>query len=120
MTERNVDVLFRDILSACDAIATFLDGRTVTDYGEDLLLRSAVERQFEVIGEALRNALAADPRIGSKIERARQIIRFRNRLAHGYASVTDVVVWGIATGHLPRLRAQVQRLLAERGLATQE
>ena len=58
------------------------------------MLRSAVERQFEIIGEALAQLLRLDPSLRSRKSDAGRIIAFRNRLIHGYASVADDVVWG--------------------------
>ena len=68
------------------------------------MLRSAVERQFEIIGEALAQVLRLDPSLRSRISDAGRIIAFRNRLIHGYSSVADDVVWGILEANLPSLR----------------
>ena len=77
------------------------------------MLRSAVERQFEIIGEALNQLLRREPVLQKKISNAPLIIAFRNRLIHGYANVSDEVVWGIVEGYLPVLSGEVQALLAE-------
>ena len=76
------------------------------------MLRSAVERQFEIIGEALNQLLRREPGIREKISDASLVIAFRNRLIHGYASVSDEVVWGVVERYLPVLSNEVQDLLA--------
>jgi uncharacterized protein with HEPN domain len=77
------------------------------------MLQSAVERQFEIIGEALRQAADIDPELEKKISGTRRIIDFRNRLIHGYSGISTQVVWGIIEAHLPRLLSEVQELMEE-------
>jgi uncharacterized protein with HEPN domain len=77
------------------------------------MLRSAVERQFEIIGEALRLAILEEPRLASSISDSNRIVAFRNRLIHGYAGVLNDVVWGILDAALPTLRREVDALLGE-------
>jgi uncharacterized protein with HEPN domain len=98
----------QDIRAAADLIAAFTAGKSFTDYAAEQMLRSAVERQFEIIGEAMG-------RLAESIPRYRSIIAFRNVLIHGYASVDDRIVWGIVEGELPALRGKTAELL---GLAT--
>jgi uncharacterized protein with HEPN domain len=104
--------LLYDIQQAADAIASFVEGKTPEDYLRDLLLRSGVERQFQIIGEALNRLSKVEPELVAQIEDFRDIISFRNILVHGYDVVTDEIVWANATGKLPSLRATVARLLA--------
>jgi uncharacterized protein with HEPN domain len=75
-------------------------------------LRSAVERQFEIIGEALNQLSKIDPDTATAISEHRRIIAFRNILIHGYAEIDHRLVWGILEGKLPGLRKQVEALLA--------
>ena len=77
------------------------------------MVRSAVERQFEIIGEALAQVLRLDPSLRSKISDSERIIAFRNRLVHGYSSVADDVVWGILEANLPSLQEEVAALMKE-------
>jgi len=77
------------------------------------MLRSAVERQFEVIGEALRQAVTLEPALARRFTDAKRIIAFRNRLIHGYASVSDALVWGVIEKNLPELSRQVEQMLEE-------
>ena len=76
-------------------------------------MQSAVERQFEIIGEALHNALDIDPSLESRITTPRRVIAFRNRLIHGYATVSALVVWGVIESYLPVLMEEVETLLGE-------
>jgi len=100
-----------DIAQACELLDQFISGKTLADYEADPLLRSAVERQFEIIGEALRLALREEPTLGDQITNSARIIAFRNRLIHGYAAVLNDVVWGILEADLPTLRREVTNLL---------
>ncbi|HEY0511075.1 MAG TPA: HepT-like ribonuclease domain-containing protein [Thermoanaerobaculia bacterium] len=97
---------------ACQLIREFTSGMTFRDYAEDRKTRSAVERQLEIVGEALGQMLRAFPEVQQEIPDASRIISFRNRLIHGYASVSNPVVWGILEGDLPGLTAKVEELLA--------
>lgn len=78
-----------DVAEACRLLAQFTSGKTLADYESDALLRSAVERQFEIIGEALRLAIREEPDLAGRISGSSRIIAFRNRLIHGYASVLN-------------------------------
>jgi uncharacterized protein with HEPN domain len=102
-----------DMSEACELLIQFTAGKTFSDYSSDPLLRSAVERQFEIIGEALAQVLRLNPSLRSRISEAGRIIAFRNRLIHGYASVADDVVWGILEANLPSLRKEVAALMKE-------
>lgn len=102
-----------DILEACDRLRLFTFGKTFEDYAADILLQSAVERQFEIAGEALSQALRLDPRLAERIRDAARIVAFRNRLIHGYANVSSVLVWGILEADLLTLRTDVTTLLDE-------
>jgi len=104
-----------DISRACALVQRFTARKTLADYVADPMLRSAVERQFEIIGEALRRAIALDPSLGERISDAARIIAFRNRLIHGYATVSDEVVWGVLEGSLERLEREVRSLLGDTG-----
>jgi len=111
MPSREARKYLYDITAAAEYIAQFTAGRTYEEYHTDPMLRSAVERQFEVIGEALNQLLQREPDLQEKISNAPLIIAFRNRLIHGYATVSDEVVWGVVEGYLPVLSAEVQALL---------
>jgi uncharacterized protein with HEPN domain len=79
---------------------SFIEGKAWGDYQEDVLLRSGVERQFEIIGEALNQLSKAIPEAASQIDDLPRIVAFRNILIHGYAVVDDQVVWQVVTTRL--------------------
>jgi len=105
--------LLWDVRGAAERIATFVSGLTEASYREDELRKSAVERQLEILGEALKNLRSADPDTATVIPDLARIIGMRNVLAHAYAVVDDGVVWEAATGRVPALVVIVEGLLAE-------
>ena len=102
-----------DARQAIDAIAVFTRHRTIEDFQQDLMLRSAVERQLEIVGEALSQLARHDPDMANRIADLRQIIGFRNILVHGYSIVDPDQVWRIIHESLPELRESVDRILEE-------
>ena len=102
-----------DIREAAGAIARFVSGKTLDDYLHDELLRSGVERKFEIIGEALNRVKRDDPTLLSEIREHRNIVSFRNILAHGYDSIDDRIVWGIIEEGLDNLLEDVERVIGE-------
>jgi uncharacterized protein with HEPN domain len=100
-----------DIQQAADRIERFCAGKSFDDYTGDDLLKSAVERQLEIVGEALSQLGKHAPEVLRKIPDSGRIIGFRNILIHGYALVDDKIVWGVLETHLPPLRAVVEKLL---------
>lgn len=95
-----------DILTSINSINEFLgDKRDFLEYQKNKLLRRGVERELEIIGEAMNRALRLEPDL--KIENARQIVDTRNWVIHGYDKVDDVVVWGIVSKHLPKLKNEI-------------
>ncbi|MBT4502818.1 MAG: DUF86 domain-containing protein [Gemmatimonadetes bacterium] len=102
---------FYDIQEAASAIRRFVHGRTFDDYQGDELLRSGVERKFEIIGEALNRIGRENPDILGEIREYRSIISFRNLLAHGYNSIDDRIVWGIIEEELGLLTDDIQYLI---------
>lgn len=102
-----------DIKQSADLLLRFSRGKTFAEFTADPLLRSAIERQFEIIGEALNQLSRIDPETASAISEHRRIIAFRNILIHGYAEIDHRLVWGILEGKLPELHRQVETLLAK-------
>jgi uncharacterized protein with HEPN domain len=100
-----------DIRLAAELIAQFTAGRTFGQYAADALLRSGVERQFEIIGEALKRLEREEPSVVSCIGHSERIIAFRNILVHGYDIVEHRVVWDVVQNDLPVLLQEVQTLL---------
>jgi len=102
-----------DIRLACEALFQFTDGKSLDEYQVDILLRSGIERQLTIIGEALSQALKIDPTLTDRIAGIRDINNFRNIIVHGYSTIENETVWGILQNDLPTLYDQVQALLSE-------
>jgi uncharacterized protein with HEPN domain len=102
-----------DVQEAGRLIRRFAAGRSFADYQADPMLRSAVERQFEIIGEALNRLVRFDPEMAARIAEHRRIIAFRNVLIHGYDAIQHEVVWGIVETRLPALLKVVDELMGE-------
>ena len=102
-----------DIQQAATSVQRFTTGKTLSDYQEDDLLRSAVERQFEIIGEAMNKLAGVDENTARQITNFQRIIAFRNILIHGYADVDDGLVWNVVETYLPLLVTEVDTLLNE-------
>ena len=104
-----------DVCDAADAIASFVHGRGFGEYTADRMLRSAVERQFEIIGEALSQLARTDPGLAGRFPDLRRVVDFRNALIHGYDRVDDAGVWRVIEVDLPPLRERAAALLEELG-----
>ena len=99
-----------DISESIDSIEKFLgDKRDFNVYLANKMLRRAVEREFEIIGEAMNRIERLDPKI--EISSKKQIINMRNRVIHGYDKIDDEIVWGTIVRHLPTLKSEIYRLL---------
>ncbi len=109
--------LLLDVLMGADAIAEFTRGADHQSYHTSLLLQSAVERQFEIIGEALNRLRKHDPQVALGITDHEKIIGFRNVLAHGYDVIDNDITWDVVAHKLPRLVAETRALLAAAGHA---
>src|SRR5580658_10539089 len=94
------------------AVADMTAGKSFTDFNSDLVLRSAVERQFEILGEALGQLDRLDATLAARIPDLRQIVAFRNVLIHGYALIDSARVWRTVQDDLPALRVILDDLLA--------
>ena len=103
--------LLWDALQACDLILTFTAGKSFENYQDDVLLRSGVERQFEIVGEALNQMSKVDSAAADAIPQFRQAVSFRNLLIHGYSAVDDRVVWTVVVEHLPPLKLALVAML---------
>jgi uncharacterized protein with HEPN domain len=105
--------LLVDMRSAAAGISQFVAGRTFADFKSDLMVKLAVEREFEIIGEALGRLLKADAATAEKITEYRRIIGFRNVLIHGYDTVSDDVTWKIIEEKLPILVRELDAIIAK-------
>ena len=100
-----------DIQGACRKLSAFTNGRSLADYLTDEYFQSAVERQFEIVGEALARLHKLDATLAESIPDFRRIISFRNILIHGYATIRHDTVWGVVQSDLPVLTRCVKELL---------
>ncbi len=99
-----------DIDRAIDEINAFLpEKRDFFEYKKDLKTKRAIERNIEIIGEAMNRVLKENPEI--EITNSRKIVDTRNRFIHGYDTVSDEIVWGIVNKYLPILKVEISRLL---------
>jgi len=99
-----------DVNVSINAINDYLGTkRDFTDYMNNKILRRAVEREIEIIGEAINRALKHDPLL--HIENARRIVDTRNWVIHGYDKVDDVIIWGIVINYLPKLQDEIKKFL---------
>lgn len=114
MQPRSAALLW-DVLTAVQRIQGFVAAKTWDHYAADVLLRSAVERQFEVAGEAMSVLRKLDPATAERVPNARKMVGMRNILIHGYAQVNNETVWQAATTDLGEVVAVVRDLLNEAG-----
>jgi uncharacterized protein with HEPN domain len=110
MSEKVLKCLY-DIKLAIDEIDSFFTARSkrFDDYSSDILLKRAIERNLEIIGEAMNRILKEDPLF--PIVNAKRIVGLRNQIIHGYDSVSDENIWGIVINHLPKLKDEVNNLI---------
>ena len=108
--ERQLNKLLHDIHQSILSIESFVgEKKMFQQYQDNKLVKRAVERELEIIGEAMNRILTIEPNIS--ITEPRRIVNFRNRIAHGYDSVDDAMVWGIIINHIPKLKLEVSVLL---------
>ena len=108
--ELKIQKYLYDIITSINSIYEYLgESRDFNEYSENKLLRRAVERELEIIGEASNRILKLDNEF--PIDNARKIVDLRNWVIHGYDNVDDVIIWGILINHLPKLKEQVEKLM---------
>jgi len=99
-----------DILNSINEIDEFIaENRTYDYYCNNKILQRAIERNLEIIGEAMNRILKTNKSI--PIQNAKAIIDTRNKISHGYDQVDHTVIWGIVINHLPILKSEVEKLL---------
>ncbi|TFU27406.1 DUF86 domain-containing protein [Thermus tengchongensis] len=114
---RELGTYLWDILQAGREVLTFVGEMDFPAFAQDPLLRAAVERKLEIIGEALAQALKHFPDLRESFPEAPKVIAMRNRLIHAYAQVDPAVVYGVVRGHLPELLVKVEAKLQGLGEA---
>jgi len=110
MNEKVLKYLY-DIKIAIGEIDSFFENepRSYDNYRQNSLLKRAIERNLEIIGEAMNRILKEDP--GFLIENSKRIISLRNQIIHGYDSVSDESIWGIINIHIPKLKTEIDSLI---------
>ena len=104
--------LLLDIKISIDSIEDYLgEERDFLKYQSDKMLKRAIEREFEIIGEAMSRIDKADPKI--KISSKHQMIGMRNRVIHGYDKIDEGIIWGTIVRHLSTLKNEINKLLGE-------
>jgi uncharacterized protein with HEPN domain len=103
-----------DARCACLKIQQFTEGLDFVGFSENEVVISAVERQFEIVGEALNKALLSSPDLNEQIPEIRRCIGLRNRLIHGYDTVDDEIIWDIIQVRLTSLTGKLSEILSEK------
>ncbi len=107
-----VKVWLYDVLNAIVEIESYFEEHTTfEEFKSDLKTKKAIERNIEIIGEAMNRILKKDSEI--QITQARQIVDVRNRIIHGYDTVSDEIIWAIVWQYIPVLQKEVSNLLEE-------
>ena len=109
----DIKTWFYDILKAIEEIESFFLDRPkrYEDYRNDMRTKRAVERNIEIIGEAMGRILKKDDSI--HVSNARKLVDVRNWIIHGYDSVSDEAIWGIVIKYIPILKNEVEDILAK-------
>ncbi len=110
MTEKQLKLLY-DVKLAIDEIESYFNTevKSYENYKSNSILKRAIERNLEIIGEAMNRLQKENPEF--VIENAKKIIGLRNQIIHGYDSVSDENIWGIVTLHLPKLKTEIKSLI---------
>ena len=111
--DENINKHLHDILDAINEIESFFGDKPkyFNEFCNDLCLRRAVERDIEIIGEAMNRILKGDRNIA--ITNSRKIVDARNYIIHGYDSLSTDILWSIVINHLPKLKEEAQILLEQ-------
>ncbi len=108
--EHKIKKFLFDIKESIKSIESYLgDKRDFNVYQSNKMLRRAIEREFEIIGEAMSRIEKLDNKIN--ITTKKQIISMRNRVIHGYDKIDDAIIWGTIIKHLPILKNEIQDLI---------
>ncbi|MBK5213129.1 MAG: DUF86 domain-containing protein [Flavobacteriaceae bacterium] len=102
-----------DIQETIKTIESYFEGeeKDFNKYIQNGMRKKAVERNLEIIGEAVNRILNFDETYAEKISDARPIVNLRNYIIHSYDSVSDENIWSILITHLPKLKTEVENLL---------
>lgn len=111
-SERTVRTLDQ-VRDSVSFVMSVTEGKALAEYSGDRLLRQAVERNLEIVGEAVGRLRRDDPGTASRLSEHERIVAFRNVLIHGYDLVDDELVWDTINTKLPVLLSEVEGLLRE-------
>lgn len=114
MDERILKWLY-DIKLCIDEIDSFFkeEEKDFFKYKNNVMLKRAVERNLEIIGEAVNRIITRDNSFTDKISNAKAIIGLRNQVIHAYDNISDENIWSILTNHLPKLKVEVDVLITD-------
>ena len=100
-----------DIKFAIDEVDSYFTQKEkrFENYSKDILLKRAIERDLEIIGESINRILSIDPEF--PIQNARKIVGLKNQIIHAYDNISDENIWGIIINHLPKLKEEIENFL---------
>lgn len=113
--DKDIQTWLYDVLQSIDEIEGYYDNRPkiFEEYTRDIKTKRAIERNLEIIGEAVNRILRRDNSF--TLNNAEKIVGTRNRIIHGYDKISDDLIWSIVINHLPKLKIEVAALLHEGG-----
>ena len=107
--ETGIKKLLFDVKSSIEAIYFHVKGnKNFFEYKENLTVKRAVERELEIIGEAINRILKINPDF--ELNNAKHIISLRNYIIHAYDTVDDETIWAIINRHIPELEKEINKL----------
>ena len=110
---RDPEKYLHDIADSCKFLLTFTSGRSLDEYRQDRGFRSAVERELQIIGEAVMMLKGLNPKLTDKISESDRVIHFRHVLVHGYDILNHDLIWNVVENKLAILLREVEKLLAD-------
>ncbi len=113
---RDVRALLYDVQSAIQHIQKYVKGMDFAAYESDSMLQDAVERNFIIVGEAVRRMRLLDDSVADRVQKLTTVSDFRNFLVHEYESVSNERVWRVVTESMPVLKQQIDAWAAELGM----
>ena len=110
---RDLRKYLADIQQCIAEVNLFMKDKTLVDYEQDVLVRRGVEREFTILGEAMKRIAQISPELHTRIDHVREIADFRNVIVHQYHDVDDAYVWNMTTDSLPILSQQIDAWAGE-------
>jgi uncharacterized protein with HEPN domain len=102
-----------DIKFAIEEVDSYFDEkeRNFFEYKENVMLKRAVERDLEIVGEAINRIIKSDENFIDQISNARSIVGLRNQVIHAYDNISDENIWSVLITHLPKLKKEIDDLI---------